>query len=76
MIYPEGYEQYGEVTLKLKVIVDTDGSIVNVIIEKSPDKAFSDEAERLIRKGPEWLPAMKNGVVVKDTLSLDIIFKR
>ena len=74
VIYPEGYEQYGEVTLKLKVIIDTDGSIVNVIIEKSPDKAFSDEAERLIREGPEWLPAMRDGKAVRDTIKLELIF--
>lgn len=75
LVYPAGYESLGEVIVKLKIIIGTDGTVNKIIINESPGREFSDEAERLIREGPAWLPAMRNGVAVLDTLQITVSFR-
>jgi outer membrane biosynthesis protein TonB len=75
-VYPEGYQMSDSVEVKLELIIQEDGSIGKIEIKGSPDKEFSDEAMRLIKNGPIWLPAIKDGEAVKDTVNLKILFKR
>jgi hypothetical protein len=51
------------------------GAIENIIIINSPGDEFSEEAIRLIREGPSWTPAVKNGQKADDTVTLRIVFK-
>jgi len=74
-VYPVGYEDAGRVVVRLELIVEDDGTIGEIKITRSPEKAFSDEAMRLVKEGPAWLPALKEGQAVRDTLDLEIIFK-
>lgn len=55
--------------------VDTAGRLDSVRIVRSPDKAFSDEAVRVIKAGPSWLPAVENGKPVEDSVRLRIVFR-
>jgi TonB family protein len=55
--------------------VKTDGTQDNYKIIRSPAKQFSDEALRLIKEGPEWKPAKKNGTDVEEDVRLRIVFK-
>jgi outer membrane biosynthesis protein TonB len=52
-----------------------DGSIDSIKIIRSPAKAFSDEAIRLIESGPGWQPAMRDGVKVDDDVRIRIVFR-
>jgi len=74
-VYPVGYEDAGRVVVRLELIVEDDGTIGEIKITKSPEKVFSDEAMRLVKEGPAWLPALKEGQAVRDTIDLEIIFK-
>jgi TonB family protein len=56
-------------------VVRSDGSIDNLIVLSSPAKAFSDEAIRLIRSGPAWKPAEKNGIIIEDSVRISIAFR-
>jgi hypothetical protein len=56
-------------------IVRGDRSIDNLIVLSSPGKAFSDEAIRLIKSGPAWKPAEKDGIITEDTVRLSITFR-
>ncbi|MGD0341835.1 MAG: energy transducer TonB, partial [Bacteroidales bacterium] len=62
-----------EVELKLTILKT--GVIDKIKIIKSPGKEFSSEAIRLIKEGPEWIPASKNGVPVDDEVLTRIVFK-
>lgn len=75
-VYPAGYQKLGRVEVILELIIEEDGSIGKIEIQESPDKPFSDEAIRLIKDGPLWLPAIKDGEAVKDTVLLEVIFKK
>lgn len=56
-------------------IVKADGTLDSIGIIRSPDRSFSDEAVRLIRSGPAWKPAERNGVAVEDKVRVRIVFK-
>ncbi|HKL66919.1 MAG TPA: hypothetical protein VJ877_03420 [Bacteroidales bacterium] len=75
-VYPDIRADYGSVSVKLKVAVDTSGKIVDTFIVESPDKVFSDEAVRLVSEGPAWLPALKEGLAVRDTVSLEVVISK
>jgi hypothetical protein len=64
-----------KVVVVLGFKVRTDGSLDSIKIIKSPGKAFSDEAIRLLRSGPAWNPAKDGGRPVEDEVRLRIVFK-
>ena len=55
--------------------VKTDGTIDSISIIRSPDSSFSEEAKRLIRSGPAWNPAERDGMPVADDVRVRIVFK-
>ncbi|MFO7853400.1 MAG: energy transducer TonB [Bacteroidota bacterium] len=73
-LYPAGYGDTTAVTVSLEIIIEKDGTPGEIKVKKSPAKAFSDEALRLVKEGPAWLPALKDGEAVRDTVDLEIIF--
>ncbi len=75
-VYPVSQDKTGDAVVEMEIIIADDGSIDKIKILKSPGKAFADEARRLINEGPAWLPAIKNSETVRDTVILDILFKK
>ncbi len=49
--------------VKVQFIIDKEGKVSNVKAVSVPEQCPScgKEAERIIRKGPKWIPAMQNG---------------
>lgn len=70
---PETTGQRVVVVAVFKIL--TNGSPDSVMIIRSPDKRFSEEALRVIRSGPAWKPAMRNGKPIEDEVSLRIVFR-
>lgn len=59
----------------LEFWVDVDGSISDVhVVESATFKSLDDEAIRLVRSMPKWLPALQNGEPVKAKFRLPIGF--
>lgn len=56
-------------------IVRSTGSVDSIKVVSSPGNEFSQEAIRLIKQGPKWIPASKNGVPVDDEITTKVIFK-
>lgn len=61
------------VVVSFKVL--SNGSVENISIVNTPGDEFSEEASRLIREGPAWLPAIKNGEKADDNVMLRVVFK-
>ncbi len=59
----------------LKFTVQKDGSLNEFRIIRSPAQEFSDEAIRIIRSGPSWLPASRNGEQVEETVRIRVVFE-
>lgn len=55
--FPENEETLSRAAVVLSFVVGGDGRPADVFVLKSPGKAFSDEAIRLLMEGPDWQPA-------------------
>ena len=74
--YPEeckAKEIQGRVLIQF--VVNKDGSLSDAKILRSPDKALSQEAIRVVKAMPKWKPAQNKGKVVRSYFHLPIIFK-
>lgn len=72
--YPEAAKM-AEVngTVRLNFVVETDGSVSNITVDKSVGAGCDNEAVRLIQ-GTHWIPAVKNGKYVRSHNMQDITF--
>ncbi|MCO4292748.1 energy transducer TonB [Solitalea sp. MAHUQ-68] len=60
--YPKAYTEMGkEGTVQLEFTVNTDGSLQNFIVLKSMGADFDTPSIDVLKNGPKWLPAFKNG---------------
>lgn len=59
----------------LSFIVDTDGSVVDVKVVRSPSQHLSEEALRLVNIMPKWEPAVEKGKIVRTRYNLPIMFR-
>jgi TonB family protein len=73
--HPDSVSAGQNVAVVLSFIVQTNGKIDSIRIVKSPDKSFSDEAIRLVKSGPQWKPAQKDGNAIKEDVRIKIVFK-
>lgn len=73
--YPEEAKQ-NHISGKVWVnfIVERDGRISNIEIEKSAGHGFDEEAVRVISMAPAWAPGIQNGQPVRVKYSLPINF--
>lgn len=76
MVYPEDMRRLsntGEVVVEF--FVERNGVISGVNIVKGQAKEFNDEAIRLVRNMPIWIPGTKNGVPARYRMTMPINFK-
>jgi protein TonB len=75
IIYPEMAIELGiQGKVNISFVVEKDGSVTNVQIEKSDDKALDREAKRIVRSFPNWVPAELNAKKVRMRVRLPIVF--
>jgi TonB family protein len=72
---PDSLSTGQRVVVVLNFLVKTDGRIDSIRIVRSPGKLFSDEAIRVVKSGPTWNPAQKNGKAVEDEVRIRIVFR-
>lgn len=74
MKYPaEAKEREIQGTVRLSFVVETDGSISNIVVVNSVGGGCDNEAVRLLQE-TIWVPAEKNGKYVRSTSMQDITF--
>lgn len=72
---PDKLEKSGQATVIVSFIVKISGNPDRIVIVESPGQPFSDEAVRLIKKGPRWKPASENGVIKEEEVRVKVVFK-
>ena len=72
---PAEFKPGSKVTVVLSFIVDNSGIPQKIKVVRSPSGSYSEEAIRLLKEGPEWKPATRNGNPVYDETRLKIIFR-
>jgi hypothetical protein len=55
--------------------VRSDSTLYDLKSESTPGAPFTEEAFRLLREGPHWAPAVRNGVPVEETVRVSLLFK-
>ena len=74
--YPEFAIEYNiQGRVDLQFIVENNGKISCISIQKGASYILNKEAIRVIKEMPKWIPAQKNGVAVRSVVSLPINFK-
>lgn len=63
----------GRVTVEF--VINTDGSIVEEKVLRSPDENLSNEALRVVRRMPKWKPARQKNKFVRMRYKLPIMFQ-
>ena len=62
LIYPEAAIENGkQAKVRVQFIVDREGNISDVQALDHPGDGLEEEAVRIIKKGPKWIPAEQNG---------------
>ena len=56
-------------------VVEKDGSTSNVKVAKGVDKTLDNEAVRVIKAMPKWIPGMHNGKNVRTKFTIPITFR-
>jgi periplasmic protein TonB len=60
--YPESAQENGtQGVVRVQMVVDKDGNITEVQALNNPGDGLAEEAMRVIKKGPKWVPAEQNG---------------
>jgi hypothetical protein len=70
--FPQSNDEITKAKVVLEFLVNNNGRPFNIRIIESPGKAFSDEAIRLLEKGPEWIPASP----VSNSTRINIILQK
>ena len=76
MVHPEEMRRLGtEGEVIVKFFVEANGVISGVTVMKSLTTEFDEEAKRLVRNMPYWIPGKKNGTPVRYQMTMPINFK-
>ena len=74
--YPKSAEKNGiQGTVVLQFIVEKSGAISNVKVLRSVDKALDNEAVRVVKTMPKWIPGKQSLVPVRVRFILPVSFK-
>ncbi|MDE5674722.1 MAG: energy transducer TonB [Muribaculaceae bacterium] len=75
LVYPQTSKSLGvEGVVTLQFIVNTDGSIGTIKVVRMIDPDLEQEAIRIVKKMPAWIPADKDGVPVESTAEVSVPF--
>jgi TonB family protein len=73
--YPKELQEKGEEgKVVFEFVVSKNGNITDIKIVQSAGKLFDEEALRVIKKMPTWIPGKQNGMAVNSYYSLPISF--
>ena len=76
MVHPEGMRRMGiEGEVVVEFFVERSGVISGVNVVKKLTPEFDEEAIRLVRNMPYWIPGKKNDVPVRYRMTMPINFK-
>ncbi len=63
-----------EGNVMISFIVNTDGSLSDLKVEKSDHKSLTDEAMRVARRMPKWKPGKDHGKICRTKIAIPIVF--
>jgi len=74
--YPPVENGPGEGLVILRFTVTRDGEVREILPVSTPGEPFTEEAIRLLKEGPEWIPAFNEDGPVEKQVRLRIVLKK
>ena len=74
--FPAGHSGTDRAVVVLKFSISENNRPSNILVLKSPGDDFSDEAIRLLKKGPDWSRATMHEAVIDVETRLRIVFEK
>jgi periplasmic protein TonB len=74
LIYPANQSKL-EGTVFISFIVEKDGSLTNFLIKREMAPGFGEEAIRVFKLMPKWIPAKRKGVPLRIIWNIGVKFK-
>ncbi|MBR1686994.1 MAG: energy transducer TonB [Prevotella sp.] len=59
----------------VQFVVERDGSITDVQVVRGVDRSLDEEAKRVVKSMPHWIPGKQNGSAVRVRYTLPVTFK-
>ncbi len=75
IIYPEGIEPGIIQKVQVSFTILPDSTLADLKVVSSPGEPFTQEAFRLLREGPKWVPAGGNAGNMTDRVMLTYVFR-
>ena len=76
LVYPMISQEQGvSGTVRLRFVVEKDGSIGDVIVDRSLDRNCDNEAIKAVKKSQKWIPGKQNGREVAVWYSIPVRFE-
>jgi len=76
MVYPAVAQENGiGGRVFMEFVIDRDGSLTEIKVNRSPDPLLEAEALRVIRSSPKWSPGMQRGKAVKVRYNFAVMFQ-
>lgn len=72
-VFPSTNLKISKTKVILNFLVRIDGKLDSIIVVKSQGEEFSVEAIRLLRDGPGWIPATRNGKKIDEAVQVKIV---
>jgi hypothetical protein len=76
MRFPSEDPGISKAIVVLRFTVTRTGQIKDLFALKSPGDEFTGEALRLLKEGPEWIPASRDQKKIDDAVRLRIVFRK
>ena len=73
--YPDEIDPVERQVIVVTFRVRADSTIYDLKADRTPGDLFTREAFRLIREGPKWQPAVRDGQAVEEEVRVSIVFK-
>ena len=74
LCYPPSWAEL-QGSVYVQFIVEKDGSISDVKVRRSLEPPWDDEAVKVVRSMPKWIPAEKDGKAVRSRFILPVRFR-
>jgi periplasmic protein TonB len=68
-------EPGSKISTLVRFVVDKNGTVAGIELEKSGGKDFDNEVERVVKKMPQWKPGIQHGKYVAVYFRLPVIFQ-
>lgn len=74
--YPYDLREEGvQGLVRVRFVIEKDGSLTNIIIDKSPHERLSSAVRRVLEKSPKWTPATLDGEPIRLRYTMPIEFQ-